>query len=206
VLGKNVTMTDSSTPPVPSSPPEQPPPPALSAAETRVAEALLARAWGDRTEVHEAAVIWNRRHVVRLDLGAGRSVVLKRSGEEGDADAARSFGIELAVLEYLNGMPVPVAPRLLGADTAAGILLMEDLGAGASLAGSLLGTDRDRAQADLIAYAQALGSLHAWSVGRADELADLRAATLRRRRRGRPGWAPRQGAGMPSSTRPPRWA
>jgi Ser/Thr protein kinase RdoA (MazF antagonist) len=164
VLGKNVTMTGSSTPPAPSSLP------ALSAAETRVAEALLAQAWGERTEVREAAVIWNRRHVVRLDLGADRSVVLKRRGEEGDG-----FGVELAVLEYLDDMPLPVAPRLLGADTAAGILLMEDLGAGASLAGSLLGTDRDRAQADLIAYAQALGSMHAWSVSRAGELADLRA-------------------------------
>jgi Ser/Thr protein kinase RdoA (MazF antagonist) len=102
-------------------------------------------------------------------------VVLKRHGAEGDADAARSLGVELAALEYLDDMPLPVAPRLLGADTAAGILLMEDLGAGASLAGSLLGTDRDRAQADLIAYAQALGSMHAWSMSRADELADLRA-------------------------------
>jgi Ser/Thr protein kinase RdoA (MazF antagonist) len=170
VLGKNVTMTDSSTPPAPSPPAPSPSPPALSAAETRVAEALLARAWGERTEVREAAVIWNRRHVVRLDLGADRSAVLKRRTEEGDG-----FGVELAVLEYLNGMPVPVAPRLLGADNAAGMLLMEDLGAGASLAGSLLGTDRDRARADLIAYAEALGSLHAWSMSRAGELADLRA-------------------------------
>src|SRR5580658_5203957 len=113
-------MTDSSTPPAPSAPP------ALSAAETRGAEALLAQAWGERTEVREAAVIWNRRHVVRLDLGASRSVVLKRRGAEGDG-----FGAELAALEYLNGMPVPVAPRLLGADAGAGILLMEDLGAGA---------------------------------------------------------------------------
>jgi Ser/Thr protein kinase RdoA (MazF antagonist) len=148
--------------------------PALSPAETRVAEALLADAWGERTEIHEAALIWKRRHVVRLDLGTDRFVVLKRRSAEGDADAARSFGIELATLEYLNAMPVPVAPRLLGADTRAGILLMEDLGPGASLAGSLLSTERDRAQADLIAYAQALGSLHAWSMGRGGELADLR--------------------------------
>jgi hypothetical protein len=78
-------------------------------------------------------------------------------------------------LEYLNGMPEPIAPRLLGADTHAGILLMEDLGPGASLADSLLAGERARAEADLIAYARALGSLHGWSLGRSDELAELRA-------------------------------
>ncbi len=72
-------------------------------------------------------------------------------------------------------MPEPVAPRLLGADEAAGILLMEDLGPGASLADSLLAGDRARAEADLTAYARALGSLHAWSMSRPGELAGLRA-------------------------------
>jgi Ser/Thr protein kinase RdoA (MazF antagonist) len=149
--------------------------PALSPTETQVAEALLTDARGERTEIRTAAVMWRRRHVFRLDLGADRSVVLKRRGAEGDVGAARRFGVELAALEYLNAMPVPVAPRLIGADTQAGILLMEDLGPGASLAGSLLATERDRAEADLVAYAQGLASLHAWSMDRADELADPRA-------------------------------
>jgi hypothetical protein len=55
-------------------------------------------------------------------------------------------------------------PRLLGAD--AGILLMEDLGPGPSLADSLLTGDRSRVRADLVSYAEALGSMHAWSTGR----------------------------------------
>jgi Ser/Thr protein kinase RdoA (MazF antagonist) len=87
----------------------------------------------------------------------------------------RSFGVELAALEYLNAMPVPVAPRLVAADAEAGILLMEDLAPGASLADALLGGDRERAQASLVAYAEALGAMHAWSMGRPGELADLRA-------------------------------
>ena len=41
-------------------------------------------------------------------------------------------------------MPEPVAPRLLGADADADILLMEDLGPDALLAGSLLTGDRSR--------------------------------------------------------------
>jgi hypothetical protein len=98
--------------------------PALSAAETRAAEALLARAWGPGTSVRAAEPIWDRSHVVRLHLATGRSVVMKKRVDKG------TFGVELAALEYLSAMPEPVAPRLLGADADAGILLMEDLGPG----------------------------------------------------------------------------
>jgi Ser/Thr protein kinase RdoA (MazF antagonist) len=134
--------------------------PALSAAETRAAEALLDRAWGAGTSVRAAEPIWDRSHVVRLHLATDRSVVMKkRAGND-------AFGAELAALELLNEMPEPVVPRLLGADAEAGILLMEDLGPGPSLADSLLTGDRSRVEADLVCYAEALGSMHAWSMGR----------------------------------------
>jgi hypothetical protein len=141
--------------------------PALSAAETRAAEALLARVWGGGTSVCAAEPIWDRSYVVRLHLAADRSVVLKKRGDND------TFGAELATLEYLNGMPGPVAPRLLGADADAGILLMEDLGPGASLADSLLAGDRSRVRADLVSYAEALGSMHAWSMRRPGSPAGL---------------------------------
>jgi hypothetical protein len=150
--------------------------PVLSAAEADLAAALLASAGGERTEIRAAELIWNRRHIVRLRLGDDRSVVLKRrGGQPAQSGQGRNFGVELAVLEYLNAMPEPVAPRLLGADPDAGILLIEDLGPGTSLADSLLAEDRARAQADLAAYARALGALHAWSIGRPGHLAGLRA-------------------------------
>ena len=134
--------------------------PALSAAETLAAEALLAGAWGPGASVRAAEPIWDRSHVVRLHLAEDRSVVMKkRAGKD-------TFGAELSALEYLNGMPEPVAPRLLGADANAGILLMEDLGPGPSLADSLLVGDSSRVRADLVSYAEALGSMHAWSMGR----------------------------------------
>jgi len=69
----------------------------------------------------------------------------------------------------------PVAPRLVAADAQAGILLMEDLGPGPSLADALLAGDRERAQADLVSYAEALAAMHAWSMERPGELAGLRA-------------------------------
>jgi Ser/Thr protein kinase RdoA (MazF antagonist) len=142
----------------------------LSAAEARAAEALLANAWGEPVEVRAAAAIWERRHVVRLSLDTGRTAVLKRRRDRGGWRGGPAFRVELAALEYLNAMPEPVAPRLLGADAEAGILLIEDLGEGASLADSLLAGGRERVQAELIAYAEALGSMHAWSMGHPGEL------------------------------------
>ena len=96
----------------------------LTARAKQAAEAVLTRAWGERIQVRSAEVIWDREHVLRLELADGRSVVLKRRGDQEDDAGDRSFEAELAALDLLNGMPVPVAPRLLGADEMAGILLM----------------------------------------------------------------------------------
>lgn len=150
------------------------PPPALPEAERRTAEALLTRALGEPAVVRAAEPLWDRGHVFRLHLAPGHAVILKRKrGQE--SIGARLFGAELAALDYLTAMPVPVAPRLLGADARAGLLLMEDLGEGATLADSLMAAGRERVQAELIAYARAMGSLHAWSMGHAGEAAGLRA-------------------------------
>jgi hypothetical protein len=54
----------------------------LSAAETRAAEALLARARGTVTSVRAAEPIWDRSHVVRLHLATGRSVVMKKRADK----------------------------------------------------------------------------------------------------------------------------
>jgi aminoglycoside/choline kinase family phosphotransferase len=148
--------------------------PALSAERKQAAEAVLTRAWGQRVEVRSAERIWDREHVVRLELAGGRSVVLKRRPDPEDDARGRSFARELAALGLLNGMPAPVAPRLLGADAAAGILVMEDLGQDVSLADSLLTGGRERAEADLIAYARALASMHAWTMQRPAESAGPR--------------------------------
>ena len=161
-------------------------PPALPEGERQLAEVLLTRALGEPAVVHAAEHVWDRDHVFRLHLASGRAVILKRKRGQGPA-SSQLFGDELAALDYLNAMPVPVAPRLLGADAQAGVLLMEDLGDGATLADSLMAAGRERVQAELIGYAEALGSLHAWSMGHASEAARLRA------RHG-----PRDGAG-------PRW-
>jgi Ser/Thr protein kinase RdoA (MazF antagonist) len=149
-------------------------PPALPEAEQRAAEALLTRALGEPAAVQAAESLWDRGHVFRLRLASGRTVILKHKRRQWPI-GAQLFGDELAALDYLNGMPVPVAPRLLGADAQAGLLLMEDLGDGATLADSLMASGRERVQAELVGYARALGSLHAWSMSHAGEAAVVRA-------------------------------
>ena len=141
-----------------------------------MAESLLASRWGTGVVVRDAEKIWDRSHIVRLHLADDdRTVVLKRPREKNLVRRTGGFDAELAALEFLSPMETAVAPRLLGADASAGILLMEDLGPGSSLADSLLAGDRGRAEADLIGYARALAAMHAWSVGRSDEYAELRA-------------------------------
>ena len=154
--------------------------PVLSGAETRAAEALLSACRGASATVTGAERIWDRHHIVRLRIADGeQTVVLKRQRRENFGDRERGFDAELGALEFLNSMETPVAPRLLGADPAAGILVMEDLGPGSSLADSLLGSDRERAQADLVSYARAMATMHAWSVGRSREYAAIRSRHAR---------------------------
>ena len=159
-----------------------------------MAESLLASHWGTSVAVREAEKIWDRSHIVRLRLADDdRTVVLKRPRADNFGDRTRGFDAELAALEFLSPMETAVAPRLLGADAAAGILIMEDLGPGSSLADSLLRRDRGRAEADLTSYARALAAMHAWSVGRSGEYAELRRAS-----RARPTWRSRRTGWTPS--------
>jgi aminoglycoside/choline kinase family phosphotransferase len=140
-----------------------------------VAESLLASHWGSKVVVRDVEKIWDRSHIVRLRLADDdRTVVLKRPREGNFGDRSRGFDAELAALEFLRPMPSAVAPRLLGADASAGILIMEDLGPGSSLADSLMASDHGRVGADLISYARAIGAMHAWSIGRSGDYAKIR--------------------------------
>ena len=141
-----------------------------------MAESLVASRWGASVVVRDAEKIWDRSHIVRLRLaGDDRTAVLKRPREGASDDRSRGFDAELAALQFLSPMETAVAPRLLGADASAGILIMEDLGPGSSLADSLMAGDSGRVGADLISYARAMAAMHAWSIGRPREYAQIRA-------------------------------
>jgi Ser/Thr protein kinase RdoA (MazF antagonist) len=162
----------------------------LTPAQVRTARALLSVAGVEPAGTLAAEAIQNGAHVFRLSLSDGRSAILKRRDEGQRHGEAEGFGIELAALQYLNAMPAPVAPRLLGVAADAGVMVMEDLGRGPSLADSLLAGPRDRAEADLIAYARALGRVHAWSMSRAADLTRLRGGKCRIFDFETSGWGP----------------
>ena len=147
--------------------------PVLSDAESQATQALLAAAWGEDVRLRGAVPIWDRRHIVRVHDDSGRTAVLKRRRSHEPRIRVRGFGAEIAALEFFSPMPVPVAPRLLGVDTELGIVLMEDLGQGGSLAHALLGPDRAFARSALISYARGLAAMHAWGIGREDEFAGI---------------------------------
>jgi hypothetical protein len=74
-----------------------------------------------------------------------------------DGDAELRFEAELTALHGLVG---PLVPRLLGADRESLVVVMEWL-AGPTVEEVIRGTDRHDAERRLVAYARAIGLLHA---------------------------------------------
>jgi hypothetical protein len=91
---------------------------------------------------------------------------------------AQAFLNEYASLTFLTRLAdegqTPIAPRLYGADTTAGLLVMEDLGQGESLVEPLLSDDRAAADAALDAYFRSLGRLGALTHARRAEYWEIR--------------------------------
>ena len=82
----------------------------------------------------------------------------------------------LAIVDDLDLDP-RIAPRLLGGDATAGVIVMERLLPGPSLATLLLGDNREAARRGLVALGRALGRLHAGTIGRSREF-ELRRSSL----------------------------
>ncbi len=163
----------------------------LSAAERAAAEGVLARAWDGPVTIGSAVVVAERRHVVRVTTADGRTAVLKRArapGDSGWGGEPDGLAVEWAALDHLGAQGSDVVPALLGGDDAQGIVVLEELPSGRSLADSLLGADPTVAEADLVAFAVALGEMHVATFGSGEAFAAAR------RRRGlageAPGWWP----------------
>ena len=142
----------------------------LSDAERAAIEGILEGAFG-ATSIQGAELLLGRHHAVRVDLPDGRLVVAKRPRRDRDGTMRDAYLTawqrERWALGVLGGMPTPVAPRLLGADEDAQLLVMEAMPGGGSLAAVLLqGTAADATRA-LCALASSLGEVHAWCRERA---------------------------------------
>jgi hypothetical protein len=119
--------------------------------------------------------VW-RAHLRAGGAAAPETVVVKTAVTSGgagyDPDAAdtgpawRLFN-EWASLDLLARLAPenPLAPRLYGGDRAAGVIVVEDLRGGVGLDRILLGSDRGAAEQALVGYAEALGRMHAVTVG-----------------------------------------
>lgn len=168
----------------------------LLATVSEAAERVLATALGGRVRLGQGQLFGGARRqtpTIRFPLldapgDAPPSVIAKcvrdyrQHFDSADADAmrtARRLSNEWAGLKFLEdavrtgGQP-PVSPHCYGGDHAVGLVVFEDLGDGECLADLLQGNDPVRAEACLLAYAVALGHMHAATIGREQEYRGLR--------------------------------
>jgi hypothetical protein len=158
-----------------------------------IAERVLSAAFEGDVRLGGGEALKERTHVSRFAVldgppSAPASVIVKRArlweGETYNPDSTQPYSPawrlfnDWAGLQFLTRVAgaESVAPRFYGGDRAAGLFVMEDLGAGASPDQALLGDDPATAEVSLIELAAMLGRMHAATVGKQAQLAQLRAA------------------------------
>ena len=102
--------------------------------------------------------------------GVPSSVIVKwlREDPNGFRTDPTQMQTERAALEFLEGLGVRLAPRLLSAGPEPAILILEDLAPRAALDGVLRGADPAEGLRGLSTFARTLGELHAGTAGQAD--------------------------------------
>ncbi|GAA2049514.1 hypothetical protein [Williamsia deligens] len=118
-----------------------------------------------------------RTDVVRVRVASNpvtmdRTLVVKvwPTDEPGDA-----FARELASYKYATALPTPSrpGPHLIAFDHRARVIVLSDLGHGRSMSDLLAGADADSAARAVSAWGQALGRMHAATVGGEQDFAAL---------------------------------
>jgi len=149
-------------------------------------ERLLSEAWGAPVALDAYAEVLRAhegyptvaRYKILKPSDVPSTVIAKRPGNWApyDPDSAESsawgFFNEWAALDFLSG--AELAPAFYGGNRKAGVLAMEDLGDGDGLADALLGADATVAEEQLLAFADALARLHAFSASKVDAYERLR--------------------------------
>ncbi|SRR5579884_893679 len=105
------------------------------------------------------------------ELPASVIVKVRRPAASNRSEPFR-FDHERAALAFLTMRGCAAGPRLLAADDD--MLIMEDLGSGPSLEDLLVGSDPIAAEQGLVAFATALGRMHASTSGHAGEYYQVR--------------------------------
>jgi hypothetical protein len=108
--------------------------------------------------------------VLRCTADDGRTVIVKMRRPPGDARRRDGFHRELSALLLLAELGCDAGPRLLATDDSAGLLVLEDLGDGPALEDLLVGDDPAAATAGFVALGEAVGRMHAATLGQADAM------------------------------------
>jgi hypothetical protein len=146
------------------------------------AEALLRDLWGAGVTCEAADTLRDagRSRVYRLAVSGApvASLILKAAvGDEADDGGGLGAPLQRFVSEWAGCemlAPHGLGPRAYGGDVARRFCVMEDLGAGETLAARLLGDDAVAAEAALLAYARSFGDMHTATLGQAARWATLR--------------------------------
>jgi hypothetical protein len=148
------------------------------------AQKLLSRTLNGPVRLGDAEVLRDfgypkvlRCEILQAPSDVGTKVVIKRCGVRNDgtydpAAGNRALLSEWAGARFLQDVNLdpPLGPRCFGGDRDSGIILVEDLGDGKSLADVLQGDDRASRENGLLQYSASLGRLHAATAGRSAEL------------------------------------
>jgi Phosphotransferase enzyme family len=134
----------------------------------KVAARMLANAQGRPVRVEIIDDLSGRRSTIlrlRTVEAATPTIIAKRPRElardiaDGRSPAER-FDAETSALRLLENTGGDLAPKLIVFDRAEGVLLLEDVGAGPTLADLLLGRRRETAERVIVSFARRLGELH----------------------------------------------
>lgn len=145
--------------------------------DVSTAEAILGRSLGSPVRLRVVQEFRVGRVARCVMVGSGSaSVVVKAAGDrlDGSYRGVDTLHNEQAALVLLDRLAPGLAPRLLGSEPTTGVLVLEDLGDGPSLASYLLGDDASAAREAAIDFAANLGFLHAATIGYAEEYEALR--------------------------------
>ncbi|GAA1903345.1 MAG: hypothetical protein INR72_07865 [Williamsia herbipolensis] len=145
----------------------------------RTAERVLSSRAGVQVDLTDPVDLGGsgRTDVVRVRVAPNpvtmdRTLVVKvwPVDEPGDA-----FARELASYKYATALPTPSrpGPHLIAFDHRARVIVLSDLGHGRSMAEMLAATDVDAAHRAVSAWGQALGRMHAATVGGEQDFAAL---------------------------------
>jgi hypothetical protein len=148
-----------------------------SSQRTAAVERLLSETYGTGVRVTS----WERIepwfvYRVRLD-GEPSSVIVKRLREDPNGfriDPAQ-VETEIVALRYVEELGLTFTPRVIAADRATHLIVLEDLHPRVPLPGVLIHGDPDEAADGLLEFARTLGSLNAATAGREHELQPARA-------------------------------